>query len=120
MGLTDSINSFFKLPFAALLFLQPHLYSSISLPRITQGGEMIHRAAVSDKALGLLMDRCRATFAKPEPGGGFTLYANANRFPVKYRVTAQMHRAAQKCVRAGAQRLRGKINPIRVSSGIRT
>jgi hypothetical protein len=29
---------------------------------------MLHRAAVSDKALDLLMDRCRATFANPEPG----------------------------------------------------
>jgi hypothetical protein len=80
---------------------------------------MLHRVVVSDKALGLLMDRCRATFAKPEPCGGFTLYANANRHEVEYRVTAQMHRAAQKCLRAGAD-LRGKINPIRVGSGIRT
>ena len=39
---------------------------------------MLHRAAVSDKALGFLMDRCRATFAKPEPDGGFTLYADTN------------------------------------------
>ncbi len=48
---------------------------------------MLHRAAVSDKALGLLMDRCRATFANPEADGGFTLYAtNLNRDEVKYRV----------------------------------
>jgi len=80
---------------------------------------MLHRAAVSDRALGLLMDRCRATFANPEADGGFTLYANPNRYEVKYRVTVEMHRAAQKCVNTGALRLRGEIDPIRVNSGIR-
>jgi hypothetical protein len=81
---------------------------------------MLHRAAVSDKALGFLMDRCRATFANPEPDGGFTLYANPNRNQVKYRVTAQMHRAAQKCLRTGTQHLHGDMKPIRVDSRIRT
>jgi hypothetical protein len=80
---------------------------------------MLHRAAVSDKALRLLMDRCRATFAKPEPDGSFILYADANRHEVKYRVTAEMHRAATKCLSIGAQRLRGEINPIRIDSGAR-
>jgi hypothetical protein len=80
---------------------------------------MLHRAAVSDKALGLLMDRCRATFANPEADGGFTLYANPNRNEVRYRVTAEMHRAAGKCIKTGALRLRGEIAPIRVESGIR-
>jgi hypothetical protein len=79
---------------------------------------MLHRAAVSDKALGLLMDRCRATFAKPERDGSFILYVDASRHEVKYRVTAEMHRAAQKCVRANTQGLRTKINPIRVDSRI--
>jgi len=80
---------------------------------------MLHRAAVSDKALGLLMDRCRATFAKPESGGGFTLFSDANRHEVKYRVTAEMHRAAQKYVKRGVQRLRRGMDPIRVDSRIR-
>jgi len=80
---------------------------------------MLHRAAVSDKALGFLMDRCRATFANPEADGSFTLYANPNRNQLKYRVTAEMHRVAQKCLRTGAQRLRGEIDPIRIDSGIR-
>jgi hypothetical protein len=77
---------------------------------------MLHRGAVSDRALGLLMDRCRATFAKPEVGGGFTLYANPNRNQVKYRVTPEMHRTVQKCLRAGTRRLRCEIDPIRVDS----
>jgi hypothetical protein len=80
---------------------------------------MIHRAAVSDQALGLLMDRCRATFANPEADGSFTLYANPNRNEARYRVTAEMHRAAQKCIRRGVLRGRGEIDPIRVDSGIR-
>jgi len=80
---------------------------------------MLHRAAVSDRALGLLMDRCKATFANPEADGGFTLYADPNRNEVKYRVTAEMHRAAEKCIKTGALRLPGEINPIRVDSGIR-
>lgn len=80
---------------------------------------MLHRAAVSDRALGLLMDRCRATFANPEANGGFTLYANPNRNEVKYRVTAKMHRAAEKSIKAGALPLRGEIDPIRVDSGVR-
>ena len=80
---------------------------------------MLHRAAVSDKALAILMDRCRATFANPEADGSFTLYANPNRNQLKYRVTAEMHRVAQKCLRTGAQRLRGEIDPIRIDSGIR-
>jgi hypothetical protein len=80
---------------------------------------MLHRADVSDKALGILMDRCRATFAKPEPGGGFTLYVEPNRNQMKYRVTAEMHRAAQKCLRTGTQRLRTEIEPIRVGSDVR-
>ena len=74
---------------------------------------MLHRAAVSDKALGLLMDRCRATFANPEADGSFTLYADANRnLGSKYRVPPEMHRAAQQCIRIGAQRLRPEIKPI--------
>jgi hypothetical protein len=77
---------------------------------------MLHRAAVSDKALGLLMDRCRATFANADADGGFALYANPNRNQVKYRVTAEMHQAATKCLRTGAQHLRGAINPIRIDS----
>jgi len=77
---------------------------------------MLHRAAVSDKALGLLMDGCRATFANADADGGFTLYANPNRNQVKYRVTAEMHRAATKCLKIGAQRLRGEINPVRIDS----
>lgn len=76
---------------------------------------MLHRAAVSDEALGLLMDRCKATFANPEADGSFILYADANRHEVRYRVTAEMHRAAQKCLRTGTQRLRTEIEPIRVS-----
>ena len=80
---------------------------------------MLHRADVSDKALGILMDRCRATFANPEADGGFTLYVEPNRNQMKYRVTAEMHRAATKCLRTGAQRLRGEIDPIRVDSGVR-
>jgi hypothetical protein len=80
---------------------------------------MLHRAGVSDRALGLLMDRCRATFANPEADGSFTLYANPNRNEVRYRVTAQMHRAAEKCIKKGALRPRGDIDPIRVNSGIR-
>jgi coproporphyrinogen III oxidase-like Fe-S oxidoreductase len=80
---------------------------------------MLHRAAVSDKALGLLMDRCRATFAKPEPGGGFTLYVEPNRNQMKYRVTAEMHRAAQKRVKTGVQHLRDEMKPIRMDSRIR-
>jgi hypothetical protein len=80
---------------------------------------MLHRAAVSDKALGLLMDRCRATFANLEPDGSFILYADVNRHEVKYRVTAEMHRAAQKCLGRGAQHLRREIDPIRVDSRIR-
>ncbi len=77
---------------------------------------MLHRAAVSDKALGLLMDRCRATFANPEADVGFTLYAYPDRNQAKYRVTAEMHRAAKKCLRTGAPCLRGQIDPIRVDS----
>jgi hypothetical protein len=80
---------------------------------------MLHRAAVSDKAIVLLMDRCRATFANPEADGGFTLYANPNRNEVRYRVTAEMHRAAEKCIKTGALRLRGEMDPIRVDSRIR-
>ncbi len=119
MGLTDSIKSFFKLPFAAPLFLQPHLIPSrTSLHR--KGGEMLHRAAVADKALGLLMDCCRATFANREADGGFTLYyVGPNRNEVKYRVTAEMHRAAEKCIKAGSSRLRGNIDPVQIDSGIR-
>ena len=81
---------------------------------------MLHRGAVSDKALGLLMDRCRATFANPEADGSFTLYANPNRNEVRYRVTAEMHRTAEKCIKTGVPRLRGEIEPIRVESGIRS
>jgi hypothetical protein len=81
---------------------------------------MLHRAVVSDKALGLLMDRCRATFAKPEADGGFTLYANPNRNQMKYRVTAEMHRAVKKCITTGALHLTRKIDPIRVDSRIRS
>jgi len=80
---------------------------------------MLHRAAVTDKALGLLMDRCRATFANPERDGSFILYADVNRHEVKYRVTAEMHRAAQKYVKRGVQRLRRGMDPIRVDSRIR-
>ena len=80
---------------------------------------MLHRAAVSDRALGLLMDRCRATFANPEADGSFTLYANPNRNEVKYRVTAEMHRAAERCIKTGVLSLRGEIDPIRVDSGTR-
>jgi len=87
--------------------------------KLRQGGQMLHRTSVSDKALGLLMDRCRATFANPEADGSFTLYANTNRNEVKYRVTARMHRAAEKCIRTGVLRPRGDIDPIRVNSGIR-
>ncbi len=82
-------------------------------------GQMLHRAAVSDKALGLLMDRCRATFANPEADGGFTLYSYPNRSQVKYRVTAKMHRAAIKCIKTGVLCLRGEIDPIRIDSDIR-
>ena len=78
---------------------------------------MLHRSAVSDKALALLMDRCRATFAKPEADGGFTLYASPNRNEVKYRVTAKMHRAAEECFKTGVRRVHGEIEPIRVDSG---
>jgi hypothetical protein len=81
---------------------------------------MLHRAAVLDKALGLLMDRCRATFANAEADGGFTLYAYPNRHQVKYRATAEMYRAAKKFVKTGAPRARGEIDPIRVDSGIRS
>ncbi len=81
---------------------------------------MLHRAAVADKALGLLMDCCRATFANREADGGFTLYyVGPNRNEVKYRVTAEMHRAAQKCIKTGVLRLRREIDPIRVDSSIR-
>ncbi len=81
---------------------------------------MLHRAAVSDKALGLLMDRCRATFANPEADGGFTLYADAGRMePVKYRVPLRMHRLAQRCLNRGAQRLRAEMEPIPVEPRIR-
>jgi hypothetical protein len=76
---------------------------------------MLHRAAVSDKALGLLMDRCKATFANPEVDGSFILYADANRHEVRYRVTAEMHRAAQKCLRTGTLQLRTGIEPIRLN-----
>jgi hypothetical protein len=63
------------------------------------------------------MDRCRATFANPEADGGFTLYAtNLNRDEVKYRVTAEMHRAAEKCIKRGVLRLRSGIDPIRLDS----
>jgi hypothetical protein len=79
---------------------------------------MLHRAAVSEKALGLLMDRCRATFANPEADGGFTLYSDPNRNQVKYRVTTEMLRAANKCAKRGAPRLPGDINPIRIGSNI--
>jgi hypothetical protein len=68
------------------------------------------------EALGLLMDRCRATFANPEPDGSFILYVDTNRHEIKYRVTAEMHRAAQKSVRTGGQHLRGEIDPIRIDS----
>ena len=82
---------------------------------------MLHRAVVSDNALGLLMDRCRATFANPETDGSFTLYADTNRsVGVRYRVPVEMHRAAQKCLSIGAQRLRPEIEPIRVDSRIRS
>jgi hypothetical protein len=84
----------------------------------SKGGEMLHRATVSDRALGLLMDGCRATFAKAEADGGFTLYSDPNRNQVKYRVTAKMLRAANKCAKTGAPRLRGEINPIRIGSDI--
>jgi hypothetical protein len=57
-------------------------------------------------------------FANPEADGGFTLYANPNRNQVKYRVTPEMLRAANKCVRTGALRLRGEIDPIRIDSRI--
>jgi hypothetical protein len=80
---------------------------------------MLHRSAVSDKALSLLMDHCRATFAHPEADGGFTLYVDPNRSEVKYRITAEIHRAAKKCVRTGVLRLRGKLDPIRINSGNR-
>jgi len=80
---------------------------------------MLYRADVSDKALGLLMDRCRATFANPEADGGFTLYTHPNRNQVKYRVTAEMHRAAQKCIKSGFPRLRGNVDPVQIDSGIR-
>ena len=80
---------------------------------------MLHRAAVSDKALALLMDRCRATFANPEADGGFTLYADPNRHEVKYRVTAKMHQAAAECFKTGVLRVHGDIDPIRVDSGFR-
>ena len=80
---------------------------------------MLHRADVSDKALGILMDRCRATFANPEADGGFTLYVEPNRNQMKYRVTAEMHRAGTKYLRTGTQRLRCEINPIRIDCGIR-
>jgi len=80
---------------------------------------MLHRSAVSDKALGLLMDRCKATFANPEADGSFTLYVNPNRNEKRYRVTADMHRAAEKCIRTGTLRLRAEIDPIRVDGGIR-
>ncbi len=87
---------------------------------LAQGGaRMLHRADVSDKALGLLMDRCRATFANPEADGGFTLYTCPGRSQVKYRVTAEMHRAAQKCIKAGFSRLRGNVDPVQIDSGIR-
>jgi hypothetical protein len=65
------------------------------------------------------MDRCRATSANPEADGGFTLYAHPNRNEVRYRVTTKMHRAAQKCIKAGAPHLRSEIDPIRLDSGIR-
>ncbi len=74
---------------------------------------MLHRADVSDRALGLLMDRCRVTFANPEADGVFTLYTYPDRNQVKYRVTARMHQAAEKYIKSGAQRLCGEINPIR-------
>ncbi len=80
---------------------------------------MLHRASVSDRALGLLMDRCKATIANSEADGSFTLYANPNRNEVIYRVTAEMHRAAEKCIRTGALRLRGKLDPIRIDTGNR-
>jgi hypothetical protein len=80
---------------------------------------MLHRAAVLDRALGLLMDRCKATFAKPETDGGFTLYVDANRNEKRYRVTSKMHRAAEKCIRTGILPPPGEIDPIRVDSGIR-
>jgi hypothetical protein len=79
---------------------------------------MLHRAAVSDRALGLLMDRCRATFANPEADGSFTLYSGPNRNQVRYRVTAEMLRAVNKCARARAPHLRGEVNPIRIDSDI--
>ena len=91
-------------------FLQPRLIPG-------QGGKMLHRAAVADKALGLLMDRCRATFAKPEPDGSFTLYSATSRSePMQYRVPPKMHKLAQKCIRTGAQRLRAEMNPIQVGA----
>jgi hypothetical protein len=80
---------------------------------------MLHRAAVSDRALGLLMDRCRATFANPEADGSFTLYTNPNRNEVKYRVTVEMHRAAEKCSKTGVLRRGGEIDPILIKVGIR-
>jgi uncharacterized protein YfaA (DUF2138 family) len=78
---------------------------------------MLHRADVSDEALSLLMDRCRATFANPEADEGFTLYTYPDRNQVKYRVTASTHQAVEKYIRRGAQRLCGEINPIRLDSG---
>ena len=80
---------------------------------------MLHRADVLDEALALLMDRCRATFANPEADGGFTLYAYPSRKEVKYRVTAGMRRAAEKCIKRGVLSRRGEIDPIRVDSGTR-
>jgi hypothetical protein len=80
---------------------------------------MLHRDAVSDRALALLMDRCKATFAKPEANGGFTLYVDPHRNEKRYRVTADLHRAAEKCIRTGTLRLRAEADPIRVDSGIR-
>ena len=78
---------------------------------------MLHRAAVSDKALGLLMDRCRATFANTEPDGSFTLYADTGgKEPVKYRVPVKMHRLAQRCLGRGARSLRTKIDPVPLGS----
>jgi enterochelin esterase-like enzyme len=47
------------------------------------------------------------------------IYADANRHEVRYRVSAEMHRAAQKCLRTGDLRLHTEMEPIRMSPDIR-
>jgi len=81
---------------------------------------MLHRSVVSDKALALLMDRCRATFANPEADGSFTLYAYPSRNEEQYRVTAKMYRTAKGCFKKGVLRVHGEIEPIRVYFGSRS